>query len=75
MKFAKIAADRQVLVNNAMSNFDVEINWLFVHRSKGNARVPVECNKCGFTVTRSVSDLQLGKFFCFGCFSGWGGGN
>ena len=68
MKLVNIKQEGKDIANRAMQKFNVEILWHLTHEVKQNRRVPVECNTCGFCCVRSVNDLKLGKYLCYGCF-------
>lgn len=71
MKFVKIKEDGRLKCEAALQKFNVTVLWEFAHEvgESQNRRVPIQCNSCGFSTTRSVSDLKRGKYFCFGCHS------
>lgn len=63
-----VKENREIVVEKALRDFDVEVLWTQVCVVKKNYKVPVKCNKCEFHSVRSISDLKKGKFFCYGCF-------
>jgi len=69
MKFYNISDKRREACQTAMliTGFNVEFLWSRVTNDNGNMRATVNCKNCGFHTNRSLSDLQKGKFFCYGC--------